>query len=130
MKNLSKFVDVLSKGEYSPQEVCLQLAKTDPELFLQLVELTNIKRQDLPMWVKPVTHEIRYVGFIQSIKLLRQHTGLGLKEAKETVENLINYRLHVLGERSHYDVSHKSNNELSQDCAKIFDVVCEGFARY
>jgi hypothetical protein len=42
MKNLSKFVDVIAKGEYSAQDVCLLLAKTDPDLFLQLVDMSDI----------------------------------------------------------------------------------------
>jgi len=130
MKNLSKFVDVLSKGEYSPQDVCMELAKTDPDLFLQLVEFTNGRHLDLPEWVKPMVNEIRHVGFISSIKLLREFTGLGLKEAKETVENLIDYRLHELRERAHYDFASRDYNSLSMECVKIFDLICEGFARY
>ncbi len=130
MKNLSKFVDILSKGEYSPQDVCLELAKTDPDLFLQLVDFTNHKRQELPEWVKTLINEIRYVGFISSIRMLREFTGLDLKEAKETVENLINHRLHVLGERAHYDFASRDYNSLSMECVKIFDLICEGFARY
>jgi ribosomal protein L7/L12 len=62
--------------------------------------------------------------------MLRDATGLQLKEAKETIENLMNYRIDALAERCYYDVSPKPHNKLNEQCTKIFDTVCEGFRRY
>ena len=128
MVDLSKLIDIIAGHKYNAEEVCLQLAKSYPDAFIQLVEVTA--KTDLPEWVEHLVKEIRHGGFIGSIKMLREWSGLGLKEAKETVENLINYRLHTLEERSYYDVSPKPFNRLDPECTRIYDLVCRGFKRY
>lgn len=128
MLNLSKLIDIIAGRRYDAEAVCLQLAKSHPEVFIQLVEQTN--EVELPVWMERFVREIRHGGFIPSIKMLRECSGLGLKEAKETVENLINYRLYTLKERSFYDIANKPFNKLDQKCTQIYDMVCMGFGRY
>lgn len=128
MVDLNKLIDIIAGRTYDADAICIQLAKSYPDVFIQMVEATT--KVELPDWVKRFVNEIRHGGFISSIKMLQEWNDLGLKEAKETVENLINYRLHVLGERSYYDVTPKPINKLDKQCTKIYDLVCEGFKRY
>lgn len=128
MLNLSKLIDIIAGHQYDAEAICIQLAKLHPDVFVQLAEQTH--EVNLPDWVRGFVYEIRHGGFISSIKMLREHTGLNLKEAKETVENLINYRLHTLEERSFYTVADKPIHHLDRECSRLYDLVCMGFRRY
>lgn len=71
-------IDITSKP-FDVQKIAVALAKEHPEIFLKLVEATTTVidwRRDV------VTHAYKGEA-VSAIKLIRECTGFGLKEAKD-----------------------------------------------
>lgn len=78
MDNLyPKVIDMLLNDETDFRAIVGEIAKTDPRLVLDAL---------LPLWRKMVDVELRDRRKIAAIKIWRNHTGLGLREAKDAVE--------------------------------------------
>jgi ribosomal protein L7/L12 len=69
---------------FDAKKIATALAKDYPEIFVKLYEATT-SVQDWHRDVITFAYQGNPVG---AIKLVREHTGLGLKEAKDVVDNL------------------------------------------
>lgn len=80
-------IDVLLGGKYNAGAMIGLLAKDHPELFMQLHEKTTVVAPP-PSWMKEVV-TMKIAGeHVPAIKLMREHTGFGLKQAKDVCDHL------------------------------------------
>lgn len=81
-----KVIDLLVKKELEWKKICINLAKEYPDIFLQCAENT---KQIVKTWQEQTIEYAKQYpnNKIQCIKFCREHSGLGLAEAKEFVDN-------------------------------------------
>lgn len=76
-------IDILMQGEVDFRQIAIELAKTDPDLFVRLAEQPRAEP-----WLKEIIGFVREQKYVESIRTLRTHTRFGLKEAKDVIDNL------------------------------------------
>ncbi len=124
---LTQLVNFLISSSYDAHKIVEELAKRDPSLFVELVNSTsepkvpNDQIEPKP-WVGPVIYALRNRGAIPAIKALRElKVGLGLREAKDIIDNLNLYRISVLVEKPNYNISSRDTVKLDFPSKVIFD---------
>jgi Ribosomal protein L7/L12 C-terminal domain len=85
-------IDILAGG-YDAVKIATALAKSHPQLFVDLYKSTCAPPEK---WKQEIV-SMNYRGEkVPAIKSLREKTGLGLKEAKDIVDNLT-VKMHEMG---------------------------------
>ena len=76
-------IDILMGKEVDFRSMCIELAKQNPELFCSLAEknapVSNV-------WHAEAIAHVRGGNIVSAIKLCREKTGFGLKEAKDVMD--------------------------------------------
>lgn len=88
MNTFANVIDALLDPTIDHKKISIELAKLHPEIFLQIY---NNKVASLLAWHREAAHHIRVGQRVDAIKVTRVHTGLGLKEAKDIVDNASHY---------------------------------------
>lgn len=92
-EHYSKAIDILVDEDLDWKAIVVGLAKKAPDLFVKLAEelsprmgprMFNVE-PDLQLYTQ-VGEELKLRGKVPAIKMLRNATGCGLKEAKDYVE--------------------------------------------
>lgn len=78
----AKAIDLLVDGGVDYKSIAVNLAKLNPELFVQLAEGKGI----IESWCSKVVSYIKEAKYVDAIKLIRTETGFGLKEAKDVAD--------------------------------------------
>ena len=74
-------IDILTGENPDYREICIALAKTNPKALCDAANITPWQQE---------ARRIYYVeGKIPAIKAIRAATGMGLKEAKEAIEGIV-----------------------------------------
>lgn len=115
-------IEVLMNQDINFREMGIALAKNCPELFLELVNVPPYLTK-----YRPVKVNLEKREKIQAIKELRTVTGLGLKEAKDIVDNL--QREGVIRGWNVDDYSCGIPNALYGETEDIFRVIVDNWAR-
>ena len=79
-----RILDIVASG-YDAQKIAHALAKKHPTLFLELYQQVAAP---VLTWHKDVVQSLYAGNVVSAIKLMREKTGLGLKEAKDVCDNL------------------------------------------
>lgn len=79
-----RILDIVAGG-YDAQKIAHALAKKHPTLFLELYQQVAAP---VSTWHKDVVQHMYGGNVVSAIKLVREKTGLGLKEAKDVCDNL------------------------------------------
>ena len=79
-----KIREKLDKTSFRPSSVRGLIAIPKTQVYLNAVQLINVKAA-----LKDATKPNDFSRLIGAIKLIREYTGLGLKEAKEYAESLV-----------------------------------------
>lgn len=85
-----KAIDVLMNENIDYKKVCIALAQTNPKLFIKLVDDPNVFKP-VEEWHREVKRHMIGVRKVEAIKLIREKTGFGLKEAKDISDLLQNH---------------------------------------
>lgn len=85
-------IDILSKG-FDATQIAYRLAKHHPAIFVEMFNMPE--SNDQPGWHNDVIKQIMAGNHVGSIKTIREHTGFGLKDAKDIMDNLINAMINV-----------------------------------
>lgn len=116
-----RIIDVFAAG-YDAQKICLMLAKRHPDIFLSMHRETAAP---VEAWHREVIQQNYAGNKVHAIKVLRERTGLGLKEAKDVVDNLTT-AMSKLG----YMVSpFGTPGELSSTTRPIYDALVDAAER-
>lgn len=83
-QHYAQAIDILMGREVDFKAMCIQLAKQNPELFCQLVAKASPSKDH--KWHKEAVSHLRAGNMVSAIKLCREKTGFGLKEAKDTMD--------------------------------------------
>lgn len=78
----AKAIDLLVDGGIDYKSIAVNLAKLNPELFVQLAEGKGI----IESWCSKVIDFIKEAKYVDAIKLIRTETDFGLKEAKDVAD--------------------------------------------
>lgn len=83
-ENYAKAIDILMAGDLDYKGVCIELAKTDPTMFVK-VAVNNSKKGESDLEERA---RLLYLekGVVEAVKLYRNVTGASLKEAKDWVD--------------------------------------------
>ena len=84
----ARAIEITTSSQFDPRKIAIALAQVDPGLFIKLFETTTV----VPSWQREVVALTYGSQIVSAIKLIRERTGLGLKEAKDVADNL---RLHM-----------------------------------
>ena len=80
-------IDALLDPNIDYKKIVIEFAKQHPEDFLTIYER---KYPEIAPWHREVrSYTRREGGKIPAIKAMRVHTGLGLKEAKDIIDNVM-----------------------------------------
>ncbi len=79
----------ITASAFDARKIVIALAKEHPELLVRLYRATTVTET----WQRDIVTAVYQGNPVHAIKLTRENTGLGLKEAKDVVDNL--RRLHV-----------------------------------
>jgi hypothetical protein len=82
-------IDILMGKEVDFRSMCIELAKQNPELFCSLAEKTAPVNNSNAWHVEAIAH-VRGGNIVSAIKLCREKTGFGLKEAKDVMDAVRN----------------------------------------
>jgi len=82
-------IDILMGKEVDFRSMCIELAKQNPELFCTLAEKTAPTNNSNAWHVEAIAH-VRGGNIVSAIKLCREKTGFGLKEAKDVMDAVRN----------------------------------------
>lgn len=74
----------IAASPFDARKIVIALAKAHPELFVQLHRQTTT----VDPWQREVVTAVYQTNMVGAIKLTREKTGLGLKEAKDVIDNL------------------------------------------
>lgn len=85
-----KAINILMDGDVDFKKLGVALAQTNPKLFIQLVDDPNVFRP-VEQWHRDVKHLTCAGRKVEAIKLIREKTGFGLKEAKDISDHLQNH---------------------------------------
>jgi len=77
----AKAIDILVGSTVDYKAICIELAKQNPELFCDLAAPSRGNS-----WQKEVVDLVRSNQTVSAIKLCREKTGFGLKEAKDVID--------------------------------------------
>jgi hypothetical protein len=80
---LRRVIEITTSG-FDAQKIAVALAKEYPEIFVKLFDATTRAKD----WHREVITAAYQGNPVSAIKLTREFTGLGLKEAKDVVDNL------------------------------------------
>jgi ribosomal protein L7/L12 len=83
----AKAIDLLMGGKVDFKTLAIELAKQNPELFCTLA-VPAVQAVTDDAWKPDAIRFIRQGNLVSSIKLVREKTGFGLKEAKDVVDAL------------------------------------------
>ena len=83
----AKAIDLLMGGKVDFKTLAIELAKQNPELFCTLA-VPAVQTVTDDAWKPDAIRFIRQGNLVSSIKLVREKTGFGLKEAKDVVDAL------------------------------------------
>lgn len=86
-QHYAKAIDILMGPAVDFKAMCIELAKQNPELFCSLVSTVS---QAMPVkdnkWYKEAVQFVRGQQMVSAVKLCREKTGFGLKEAKDIID--------------------------------------------
>ena len=82
-ENFKKAIDYLVMPGLNLREIVVEIAKKNPAVFCRAVEET---KYPAAKWRKEVEDLLRAKRKINAIKLFREMTGQGLKEAKAAID--------------------------------------------
>ena len=74
-------IDILTWKNTDYREICIALAKTNPKALCDAANMTPWKLEALRIYYAE--------GKVPAIKAIRAATGMGLKEAKEAIEDIV-----------------------------------------
>lgn len=87
-EHYAKAIDILMGSPVDFKAICIELAKQQPELFCTLAH-GAAPSNDNAWHLEAIAH-MRAGNLVTAIKLCRQQTGFGLKEAKDIIDALRN----------------------------------------
>jgi len=89
-KIYAEAITELEKSEFPPQDVIFEIARKSPGAYVSAVKRLReqAKKKATNGWMQQCTDLMRADRMTDAIKACRQATGMGLKEAKDTVEAL------------------------------------------
>lgn len=95
-KNYKTAIDILTTNAFDAKKIAIELAKSHPAIFVQLVGLTSVQPvAPVPTlvdeWHLDVIRKLYRCEKVAAIKQIREHTGCGLKEAKDIADYASNY---------------------------------------
>lgn len=105
-------IDIIMEGDYDAKAVIRELVKRDPKMFCSIIDERPLA---VEQWHRNVKKFMIDGSVVEAIKLLRQETKLGLREAKDIVDNVQN-RLYAIGYSS---VSYRENLAVLKDVEAI-----------
>lgn len=88
-------------SDFDWKKICVLLAQEDPAKLYDLAMQTLMPTEEgrpygeMPALEAKIAHKVETEGMIAGIKECRAITGLGLKESKEFVENLVTKYPHI-----------------------------------
>lgn len=86
-KLLARLVDLLATKSYDPESMVIRLAKTNPEMFVELAEYKE-PVETFPIWQREAVQYMLSGMAVAAIKAVRASSGLGLKESKDVIDAL------------------------------------------
>ena len=87
-EHYAQAIDILMGKEVDFRAMCIELAKQNPELFCSLAAGAAPSKDNA--WHKEAIAQIRNNHLVTAIKLCREKTGFGLKEAKDVIDAIRN----------------------------------------
>lgn len=78
-------IELLVNSDVDYKKVCVSLAKQYPDIFVNLAKPAPV----MP-WAMTVVEHLENNRYVNAIKQVRESNSLGLKEAKDIVDNLRN----------------------------------------
>lgn len=91
----AKAIDLLTADNVDYKAVAIALAKQNPELFCSLAAGAGACAFPATGWHREVVEHIRSNHKVSAIKLCREKTGFGLKEAKDIIDDVSNRDLNL-----------------------------------
>jgi ribosomal protein L7/L12 len=88
-ENFKKAIEYLTGPGLDLKAVIIEIAKTNPAVFCRAVERA---KYPAAKWRRQAEALVLAGKKINAIKLCRENTGLGLKEAKEMIDFFEQYR--------------------------------------
>jgi len=88
VNNMNKIIDLVSNPNTDFKAIAIRLAKEYPDVFL---EVSGINASSMPIWKREVAWMIDQKLMVPAIKHMRENTGWGLKESKDTVDYVRHY---------------------------------------
>lgn len=117
-----KAINILMDGDVDFKKLGVTLAQMNPKLFVQLVDNPNVFRP-IEQWHRDVKHLMCDSKKIEAIKLMREKTGFGLKEAKDISDHLQNHFAEA-GLCSPYAYSTiTGETRLSREQKEVFNII-------
>ena len=116
-KDFSALIDLLMSGTLDYKKIVTDLIKTQPEVFLQLID----RRSNVEGWRAEIIDFMRDGKKVDAIRSLRQLMGYGLKDAKDVIDNLQDY-MHVNGwvnEANQFGTCQLVDNNLRAACNRL-----------
>lgn len=83
-QHYAKAIDILMGPAVDFKAMCIELAKQNPELFCSLAAGAAPSRDN--KWHKEAIQFVRGQQMVSAVKLCREKTGFGLKEAKDIID--------------------------------------------
>ena len=83
-QHYAKAIDILMGNSVDYKNIAIELAKQNPELFCQLVAKASPSKDHA--WHRDAISHLRACHLVSAIKLCREKTGFGLKEAKDVMD--------------------------------------------
>lgn len=83
----AKAIDILMGREVDFKSMCIELAKQNPELFCTLAAGAAPSKDNA--WHREAVQFMRNGNMVSAIKLCREKTGFGLKEAKDIIDAVL-----------------------------------------
>lgn len=86
-QNYYDTIEILMNETVDYRKIAVELAKVNPLLFVQLHR--SKPEGKVEPWMNDVLTHIKDNHKVEAIKTLRNATGMGLKEAKDVVDNVV-----------------------------------------
>jgi hypothetical protein len=83
-QHYAQAIDILMGREVDFKSMCIELAKQNPELFCTLAAKAAPSKDKA--WHREAIAHMRAGEMVSAIKLCREKTGFGLKEAKDVMD--------------------------------------------
>lgn len=91
-KSYGDAIQIVSDDNFDARRIAIDLAKTNPDLFIELVQVQKKEQeqaQQEELWKEVAIPLMRQGLKIAAIKEVRRITGMGLKDSKDAVETLL-----------------------------------------